>query len=271
MVKDGKKEMGDQARNMHQVYWVELATSNLAAAKSFYGDLFGWAAQDMEIAEGMGPYSIQQIGDKPAAGVYELTEVHKHNPVPRQWVTYFSVDDVTDTAKRITAEGGALLVPPNEIEGMGTMCVAKDPTGVAFAVWQSAQGQVMSMAKKQCGALHWSELMTTNVDQAGSFYAKLFGWTLECISLAGKPYNMIKIGDQTVGGAVEVEATSDQMSPCWTNYFQVSNCATSLALIEASQGKRLMGPHTVDSIGTFAIARDPDGATFGIVEPETIT
>ena len=49
--------------------WIELATTDQNAAKSFYGSLFGWAVKDVP----MGPndfYSMFQLDGRDAAAAY---------------------------------------------------------------------------------------------------------------------------------------------------------------------------------------------------------
>jgi hypothetical protein len=51
--------------------WFELGTTDQAAAKEFYSQLFGWSANDNP----MGPneyYTIFRLGDRDAAAAYSL-------------------------------------------------------------------------------------------------------------------------------------------------------------------------------------------------------
>jgi len=43
--------------------WVELTTTDQAAAKQFYGELFGWEAEDMPVGPGM-VYSMMRLDGK---------------------------------------------------------------------------------------------------------------------------------------------------------------------------------------------------------------
>ena len=48
--------------------WAELATTDAAAAKHFYGEMFGWTAVDMPMPEGV--YTLFQSDGQDAAAVY---------------------------------------------------------------------------------------------------------------------------------------------------------------------------------------------------------
>jgi predicted enzyme related to lactoylglutathione lyase len=45
---------------------VELATTDLSQAKSFYQSLFDWQLQDMDMGGGAG-YTMIEVGEEPAA------------------------------------------------------------------------------------------------------------------------------------------------------------------------------------------------------------
>ena len=53
---------------------------------------------------------------------------------------------------------------------------------------------------KTPGAFSWSELMTSDPEAAGKFYAQLFGWVIEASDTGGQPYNHIKVGETAIGG-----------------------------------------------------------------------
>src|SRR5437879_152237 len=92
--------------------WVDLQTSDAAAAKKFYGDLFGWAFDDLPIDEANGVYysmasvqglnvaAIAPLGEQAAAGV------------PPHWNSYVSVDDVEATTAKVAPAGGTVMAPP---------------------------------------------------------------------------------------------------------------------------------------------------------------
>ena len=44
------------------------------------------------------------------------------------------------------------------------------------------------------GAFSWCELMTTDPTAASAFYAGLFGWKMETMTM-GMPYHVVKVGD----------------------------------------------------------------------------
>ena len=110
--------------------WNELNTRDIAASKSFYTEVFGWTANDLEMP-GM-PYTEWKVGDRTVAGMMPMPEMVPAE-VPAHWLVYFGTDDTDATVAKATQLGGATLVPPTDIPP-GRFAVLMDPDGAAFAV-----------------------------------------------------------------------------------------------------------------------------------------
>src|SRR5438477_11175786 len=70
--------------------WAELATTDAAAAKHFYGEMFGWTAVDMPMPEGV--YTLFQSNGQDAAAVYSAPP-----GVPVHWGVYFAVSSADES------------------------------------------------------------------------------------------------------------------------------------------------------------------------------
>jgi uncharacterized protein len=106
--------------------WVELATSDRLTAAAFYTRLLGWGAQTQEMAGER--YTVFIQPDRRVGGMVE-----EHNRAPI-WRVYFAVADCAATAQRAGALGGAVVIPPTPIIGMGRFAALRDPQGVGFAI-----------------------------------------------------------------------------------------------------------------------------------------
>ena len=92
--------------------WYELLTTDIAAAKAFYGSVVGWGAEDASTAEFA--YILFTAGHGPVGGLMDLPpEARKMGATPR-WVGYVAVDDVDARAEQIKQLGGAIYVPPTD-------------------------------------------------------------------------------------------------------------------------------------------------------------
>ena len=110
--------------------WAELMTTDPAAAATFYGELFGWKIETMEM--GMGPYRVVKVGDASVAGI--MAPDPSGPPMPNCWASYVTVTDTDATVAKCTSLGGKLLVPPMDIPGVGRMAVIQDPQGAVLNV-----------------------------------------------------------------------------------------------------------------------------------------
>ena len=117
--------------------WVDLATTDQAAAKSFYGGLFGWSYEDMPMDEaGHQRYSMASLGGSYAAAIYTQQDEQRQMGIPPHWSVHLTVDDVDATAGRVTELGGTLLMEPFDVFESGRMAILSDPAGAAVALWQ---------------------------------------------------------------------------------------------------------------------------------------
>ena len=56
---------------------------------------------------------------------------------PAAWTTYLASDDADETAGKVKAAGGQVLMEPMDVMDVGRMAVAADPGGAVFGVWQA--------------------------------------------------------------------------------------------------------------------------------------
>jgi predicted enzyme related to lactoylglutathione lyase len=102
--------------------WSELSTGDKESAKSFYGEVFGWEAEEQ------GEYTQWNLDGQPVGGMIEAV-----GDVPPHWLVYFAADDV-DAAVESTKElGGSVAVEPRDFPG-GRFAVVADPHGAHFGL-----------------------------------------------------------------------------------------------------------------------------------------
>ena len=113
--------------------WSELATSDPAAAISFYQALFGWAKTgEIEMGEA-GKYSMFGEGKNSVGGIFA-----KPTQMPvSAWVYYANTFDLEAATARIKQHGGKVLNGPKDVPG-GRISQFTDPQGGAFALHQAA-------------------------------------------------------------------------------------------------------------------------------------
>lgn len=251
--------------------WIELATPEPAAAKQFYGGLFGWETRDDPIPDG-GAYTMAQLAGEEVAGMMEQPEQQRAAGVPPNWFCYVTVGTADEAAGRAAALGGTVHAGPFDVMDSGRMAVIADPTGAMFGAWEP-RAHAGSGRVNEPGALTWNELATGDVPAASRFYQDLFGWTVTELDTGGGPrYWSIGHDGAAAGrnGGIR-ELSPDQASggvpPHWLPYFAVESTEASLATAGRLGGHTLFPPTRVPS-GTFAVLGDPQGAVLGIVDGE---
>ena len=247
--------------------WVDLATTDPAGAKAFYGELFGWEAEDMPAGEA-GIYTMLRLGGDDVAALYELDPERRAQGIPPHWFHYVSVEDADATAARARELGGTVFGEAFDVLDSGRMAVIQDPTGAVFGAWQP-RAHIGARRVNDPGCLTWNELHTRDVEAAIPFYAGLFGWELERAEEDGKlVYVSIKNAGSINGGMMPMTEQHGDVPPHWLAYFTVPAADAAVARVRELGGEVLAGPMNIGN-GRIAVVRDPQGAVFAVFEGET--
>lgn len=106
--------------------FLDLRTTDAAASRKFYGELFGWTVIDVPVPMFTGP-------EGPWGGLTELVEDDERQP---QWVPYVEVADLDEAIQKATSLGATLSRGRVELP-QGAVAVITDPTGAVLALWQT--------------------------------------------------------------------------------------------------------------------------------------
>jgi predicted enzyme related to lactoylglutathione lyase len=246
--------------------WIELATSDQSAAKTFYSSLFGWTPNDTP----MGPgdfYTIFRLDGQAAAAAYTLRSDQRAQGVPPHWRPYFAVENADNSARRAAELGGKVLVPAFDLMTSGRMAVVQDPAGAAFTVWQ-AKEHIGTGITGVNGTLCWADLSTPDRRSVEAFYSALFGWNfMKEDEDPEHGYWHIKAGDEFIAGIPPATHRSPNTPAHWLAYFQVADCDALAARAEELGAKFFVRPMTMEKVGRLAVLADPQAATFAIFQP----
>ena len=124
------------SHNHHAIDYIEIAVSDVEAAKAFYATAFGWGFADY------GPeYAGIQIGGAEVGGLRRDGEVRAGGPL----VILYS-EDLDASAGAVTSAGGQILRPAYEFPG-GRRFHFADPAGNELAVWSDRNSSSSLVAK----------------------------------------------------------------------------------------------------------------------------
>jgi predicted enzyme related to lactoylglutathione lyase len=240
--------------------WADLATGDLAAAKQFYAEMFGWTSFDMQTPGG--PYTILRAEGEDVAGLMPPPP-----GVRNYWGVHFSVTSADEMAAKITTSGGKVLNGPFDAMDAGRMAVAQDPQGAVFCVWQPMKHAGATYGGS-LGRIVWPELATRDTAGAAAFYKALFGWGTKPESgVEGVPYTEWLIGGKSFGGMLPMEGEKwTGIPPHWGIYVTVADCDERAAKATELGGRIYLAPTEIPNVGRFAVIADPQGAVFSIIK-----
>jgi predicted enzyme related to lactoylglutathione lyase len=244
--------------------WVELSTTDQDGAKQFYQQLLGLEVRDVPFGEGA-IYSILTQNDLDVAAITKQDPQQAAHGVPPNWLSYVSVSNVDESAKKAAELGGQIVAGPFDVMDVGKMAVGMDPTGAAFAMWQPGH-HIGARIANVPGTWCWNELGTNDIDAAGKFYSNLFGWGINAMDMGGMIYTMFESGQKHFGGMYKITPEMGPMPPNWMVYFAVADCDQSAEKAGSLGGKVIMPPADIPNVGRFALIQDPQGAFLGIIK-----
>jgi predicted enzyme related to lactoylglutathione lyase len=125
----------------------------------------------------------------------------------------------------------------------------------------------MSMPNEH-GTFCWYSIQTSNVDVAGSFYIKAFGWKHETFTMPGMagPMQVFGMGK---GVFCDISLNSTPRAPShWMPYIAVTDLTQTLKTITEYGGEVVKQKFNMPTIGHSAVAKDPSGTYFMPFEPE---
>jgi predicted enzyme related to lactoylglutathione lyase len=265
--------------------WVDTAQPDPEAAVRFYADLFGWEFVNRMPVGADGRYFIAQLRGRDVAAVGSQPE---HAPPMPTWNTYIWVDSADDTAEKVKAAGGKVLVEPFDVFDAGRMAVFSDPSGAVFCVWQ-ANGHKGAQLVNEPGTWNFSELNTRDPEGAKAFYGAVFGWEAASADLGEGDFTMWRLpgyGDHLAQRDPELrdrmaadgapagfedavawlvpmtsEQFPDDVPPHWSITFAVAD-ADAIADRAAELGGKVLVPPFDAPYVRMTVLSDPQGATF---------
>ena len=110
--------------------WNELMTSDVQAAKTFYGALLGWEMHDVNLTGTA--YTLLKLGGKEIGGIMAICD--QAPGTPPAWGAYVTVNDVDALLVRVEKLGGKVCLPPQDIPDVGRFAVIQDPQGAMLSL-----------------------------------------------------------------------------------------------------------------------------------------
>jgi hypothetical protein len=119
---------------------IELTTSDLGKAKTFYKSLFDWKLKDVDMGGGQ-TYTMVNVGEGTGGGMFQMPGA------PVAWLPYVAVKDVAKSTEKARSLGAMILKEKTEVPGMGWFSIFRDTTGAMIAIWEPKPKEMPKKAK----------------------------------------------------------------------------------------------------------------------------
>ncbi len=235
--------------------WRELFTTDVEAAKAFYGGLFGWTVEARPMGDAF-IYHVWKNGDAEIGGMMAIADLPGGGGgMPPAWACYVSVEDVDKAAAIAVAHGGQLLGDCHDIPHVGRFAVLADPFGAVFNLFKRSAGDGPE-AEPQLHDFCWENLVTPDADASIAFYEQVLPWGHETM-----PDGETKLFNRNAGTCqlASIGPSPDGKSSHWGTFVAVADVDASLKKAQ-DLGAQVLLPKTDISVGAFAILQDPLGA-----------
>ena len=118
---------------------------------------------------------------------------------------------------------------------------------------------------KKHGAFSWCELMTNDVAEAKNFYSQLLGWTIEEMEMEGMTYNVLKAGEDAVGGIMATPPQTQGAPPHWGVFITVNDVDAVAKKAEELGAKTVVPLTDISDVGRMYTFQDPQGAVISVI------
>lgn len=243
--------------------WVILVTPDPGRTGPFYAGLFGWSAS----LSGAG-FTTVESGEGEVAGVLALPPDAAQAGATSRWLIYFATEDIGASVGRVRSARGEIVAPAFDVGHLGRMAMAADGLGAQFGLWEAGSHPGAAVTG-QVGSLTWAELRTRSRASATSFYEAVFDWEVQSVQSGAEGYITCLLDQVPVAGMVELGAADGQSPSFWMPYFAVNSCDDAASLADGLGGEVCAPPHETGGL-RLAVLRDPLGALFYVVEPQTL-
>lgn len=238
--------------------WTDLWTSDVEGSRRFYGELFGWEAQEPSPEFG-GYFMFTRQGVPVAGGMGDMGDM----PANDTWKIYLDTDDIKETVRAGEAAGAQFMFPPEPVADLGIQTVFTDSTGATLGAWQAGTFPGFTVMAEH-GAPSWFELYTRDYQVAVDFYQKVFRLEAQVVADSAE-FRYTTLRDE---GGVELAGVMDASSflpdgapSYWITYWEVDDIDASIAKVR-SLGGSVVTDATDSPYGRIATATDPSGAQF---------
>jgi len=118
--------------NIGSIVWFEVPADDVARARDFYTQLFGWKTDKMP-----GPHDYWHLDTGGPDATPDGGVIKRQNAGHRGIASYVAVASVSEWAAKVQKLGGQVCVPKTQVPGMGYFAMCQDTEGNMFGLWET--------------------------------------------------------------------------------------------------------------------------------------
>ena len=239
--------------------WHDLVTDDTAAARRFYGGLFGWSFEDTAHPNG-GDYTLIRAAGRYVGGIISVPDPADADY--SRWLGYLSVAD-GDRAVAFNGErGGRAAAGPLDLGKVARAAVIVDPEGAEVGLLRGRYGDPVDGAAAGPGEIAWNELLAADDLGAADFYATLAGLERVDDPRGGGVYRLMRSQGRDRAGIMA--RPREEIEPFWLTHFAVGDVRAAADRAATLGGTVLLAPTPDVRDGRFAVVTDPTGAILAL-------
>ena len=240
--------------------FADYFTSDITAAKAFYGNVFGWQWRWITADQS---YGMFYQGDVAIAGV-ALRESSTPNTAYGRWIHYLSTGDVAAKVAAVSKAGGRVLLEPQTLPDRGILAVVADADGAPFGLLNSSSGDPADY-RSEVGEWLWVSLFSNDVKKAAHFYQNLLGYEVIDAEDTDNELDVILSKNGYARAGIGQLPESSESHPSWLGYIYVDNVTAYLTKAVAQGAEVLVPPNAALMDGKMAVIADPLGAPIALI------
>ncbi|MAY80657.1 MAG: glyoxalase [Deltaproteobacteria bacterium] len=104
----------------------QIGGRNAAKLRGFYNEVFGWEVDEATPIGGIRTHAGTGID----GGLHQVDETQAP-----YLAVYVAVDDLEGTVAKAEQNGAKIIVPPTDVNGVGSFAMFTDPEGNCIGLW----------------------------------------------------------------------------------------------------------------------------------------
>ncbi len=195
--------------------WADLVTDDVAAARRFYGQLFGWTFRDA------GNYTIVANDERPLCGMFQRSRPADRPEAKPRWFGYISVGSVEQARRAVTKAGGRVLEAPRKFPGRGEQAIFADAEGAVFGAIKSSSGDPPDFMADP-GDWIWIQLLSRNAKAASDFYRAVGGYDVAPNTASNRLSDYVLVSEGYARATVRtIPGGKERAQPSWLPFVRV--------------------------------------------------